>query len=75
MMRNPAVLATSIAVVVIAGRRMALCALPDQLAAAAPGLPVVVVGDALSPRTLLDATAEGARAGANIAAPAHIMAS
>src|SRR5439155_664589 len=38
-----------IAVVVIAGRRMALCALPDQLAAAAPGLPVVVVGDALSP--------------------------
>ncbi|MEP6639537.1 MAG: NAD(P)-binding protein [Chloroflexota bacterium] len=64
-----------IAVVVIAGRRMALCALPDQLAAAAPRLPVIVVGDALSPRTLLDATAEGARAGANIAASAHLRAS
>ena len=63
-----------IAVVVIAGRRIALCALPDQLAAAAPGLPVIVVGDALSPRTLLDATIEGARAGANIAAPAQVPA-
>jgi len=60
-----------IAVVVIAGRRMALCTLPDQLAATAPGLPVIVVGDALSPRTLLDATSEGARAGASIAAAAH----
>jgi hypothetical protein len=59
-----------IAVVVIAGRRMALSALRDELAAAAPGLPVIVVGDALSPRKLLDATAEGARAGANIAGPA-----
>jgi hypothetical protein len=57
-----------IAVVVIAGRRKALCTLRDELAVAAPGLHVVVVGDALSPRTLLDATAEGARAGANITA-------
>jgi len=63
-----------IAVVVIAGHRKSLCALPDRLAAAAPGLPVVVVGDALSPRTLLDATAEGARAGANIVARAYVRA-
>jgi 2,4-dienoyl-CoA reductase-like NADH-dependent reductase (Old Yellow Enzyme family) len=55
-----------IAVVVIAGRRKALTTLSDELAAAAPELPVVVVGDALSPRTLLDATAEGARAGATL---------
>ena len=55
-----------IAVVVIAGRRKALCTLRDELAAAAPGLHLVLVGDALSPRALLDATAEGARAGANI---------
>ena len=55
-----------IAVVVIAGRRTGLRTLRDELAAAAPGLPVTVVGDALSPRTLLDATTEGARAGANI---------
>src|SRR5205085_11918680 len=40
-----------IAVVVIAGHRKPLCTLPDDLAAAAPGLSVVVVGDALSPRT------------------------
>jgi len=63
-----------IAVVVIAGRRMSLCTLPEQLAAAAPGLPVTVVGDALSPRTLLDATTEGARAGANIVARAQVPA-
>jgi hypothetical protein len=55
-----------VAVVVIAGRRKALCTLRDELAAASPGLHLVLVGDALSPRTLLDATAEGARAGANI---------
>jgi hypothetical protein len=29
---------------------------------------ITVVGDALSPRTLMDATAEGARAGATAAA-------
>jgi N,N-dimethylglycine/sarcosine dehydrogenase len=55
-----------IAVVIIAGRRKALNTLRDDLAAAAPDLPVVVVGDALSPRTLLDATAEGAKAGASV---------
>jgi hypothetical protein len=60
-----------IAVVVIAGRRKGLTTLRDDLAAAAPDLPVVVVGDALSPRTLLDATAEGAKAGATVAARAR----
>ncbi|HET9613192.1 MAG TPA: NAD(P)-binding protein [Candidatus Limnocylindrales bacterium] len=54
-----------IGVVVIAGRRRSVTTLRDELAVAAPGLPVVVVGDALSPRTLLDAVAEGARAGAS----------
>jgi N,N-dimethylglycine/sarcosine dehydrogenase len=53
-----------IALVVIAGRRKALVTLRDDLAEVAPGLAVIVVGDALSPRTLLDAVAEGARAGA-----------
>ena len=57
-----------IAIVVVTGRRRGLTTLRDELAAAAPDLPVVVVGDALSPRTLLDATAEGARAGATVAA-------
>ncbi len=60
-----------IAVVVIAGRRKGLTTLRDELAKAAPDVPVVVVGDALSPRTLLDATAEGARAGATISARAR----
>jgi hypothetical protein len=36
------------------------------LRTAAPELPVTLVGDALAPRTLLDAVAEGARAGATI---------
>ena len=58
-----------IALVVIAGRRMGLTTLRDELTAAAPELPVVVVGDALSPRTVLDATAEGARAGATVVRP------
>jgi hypothetical protein len=55
-----------IAVVVIAGRRQGLTTLRDDLATAAPNLHVAVVGDALSPRTLLDATSEGARAGATV---------
>jgi 2,4-dienoyl-CoA reductase-like NADH-dependent reductase (Old Yellow Enzyme family) len=55
-----------IALVVIAGRRRGLTTLRDDLAFAAPDLPVTVVGDALSPRLLMDATAEGARAGATI---------
>jgi hypothetical protein len=50
-------------VIVVTGRRQGLTTLRDELAAAAPDLPVTVVGDALAPRTLLDATAEGARAG------------
>jgi len=36
------------------------------LRALEPELHVVVVGDALSPRTLLDAVSEGARAGAEV---------
>lgn len=56
------------AVIIVAGRRRSLNTLRDELAMAAPDLPVVVVGDALSPRMLLDATAEGARAGATIGA-------
>jgi hypothetical protein len=59
-----------VAVVVIAGRRRGLTSVRDELAVAAPDLPVTVVGDALSPRTLLDATGEGARAGATVAAVA-----
>ena len=55
-----------IALVVIAGRRQGLVTLRDELASAAPDLPVVVAGDALSPRTLLDAVSEGARAGATV---------
>ncbi len=46
----------------MSGYRHAVVDLRDQLAA----LRVVVVGDALTPRTLLDAVAEGARAGANV---------
>jgi hypothetical protein len=57
-----------IAVLVIAGRRKALNTLRDDLAAAAPDLRVVMVGDALSPRSLLDAVVEGARAGAIVSA-------
>jgi dimethylglycine catabolism A len=55
-----------VAVVVIAGRRRGLVELRDALAAAAPWVPTSVVGDALSPRTLLDAVSEGARAGATV---------
>jgi len=55
-----------VVLIVIAGRRRGLTTLRDELAAAAPKLAVTVVGDALSPRTLMDATAEGARAGASV---------
>jgi 2,4-dienoyl-CoA reductase-like NADH-dependent reductase (Old Yellow Enzyme family) len=61
-----------IAVVVIAGRRKSLTTLRDALAFAAPDLPIVMVGDALSPRTLLDATSEGARAGATVSLRARL---
>jgi 2,4-dienoyl-CoA reductase-like NADH-dependent reductase (Old Yellow Enzyme family) len=57
-----------IGLVVMAGYRRAVADLRDELAAAQPELPVVVVGDALAPRTLLDAVAEGARAGALVGA-------
>ena len=48
----------------MAGYRRAVAGLRDQLAAS--GLRLVVAGDALAPRTLLDAVAEGARAGAEV---------
>ena len=57
---------TDVDLVVIAGRRQSETSLRDALRAAAPELPVTLVGDALAPRTLLDAVAEGARAGATI---------
>ena len=56
-----------VGLIVITGRRKALTTLRDDLASTAPSLPVTVVGDALSPRTLMDATSEGARAGATVA--------
>jgi 2,4-dienoyl-CoA reductase-like NADH-dependent reductase (Old Yellow Enzyme family) len=54
--------------IVVAGKRRAETALGHALRAARPDLPVLVVGDALAPRTLLDAVAEGARAGARVEA-------
>ena len=56
-----------VVLIVIAGRRRGLTTIRDDLIAAAPHISVTVVGDALSPRTLMDATAEGARAGATVA--------
>jgi hypothetical protein len=52
--------------VVMAGYRRAVVGLRDALAALRPELPLVMAGDALAPRTLLDAVAEGARAGAGV---------
>ena len=52
--------------VVVAGRRQSETSLRDALRTEASGLPVTLVGDALAPRTLLDAVAEGARVGATI---------
>ncbi|HET8951118.1 MAG TPA: NAD(P)-binding protein [Solirubrobacteraceae bacterium] len=51
-----------VGLVVMAGYRRALVDLRDQLRE----LRLVVAGDALAPRTLLDAVAEGARAGAEV---------
>ena len=51
---------------VMAGYRRAVVELRDELTALRPELRLVVAGDALAPRTLLDAVAEGARAGANV---------
>jgi dimethylglycine catabolism A len=53
-----------VGLVVMAGYRQAVVDLRDDLSASHPGLRVLVAGDALAPRTLLDAVAEGARAGA-----------
>ncbi len=50
--------------VAVAGRRRGRNALARALRASHPGLPVRIIGDALSPRTIDDAIAEGARAGA-----------
>jgi len=57
-----------VGLVVMAGHRRAVAGLRDELAAQRPGLPVVVAGDALAPRTLLDAVSDGARAGAEVLA-------
>ena len=65
-----------VGLIVITGRRRGLTTLRVDLASAAPSLPVTVVGDALSPRTLMDATSEGARAGATVASasvPSRMM--
>ena len=56
--------------VVIAGVRRSADALSEGLRAAREHLEVVRVGDALAPRHLLDAAAEGARAGAAWPKPA-----
>jgi hypothetical protein len=48
--------------VVLAGPRRSLDELSDGLTAAQPDIEVVRIGDALAPRNLLDAAAEGARA-------------
>jgi hypothetical protein len=50
----------------MAGYRHAVVDLQDELTASRPELRLVVAGDALAPRTLLDAAAEGARAGADV---------
>ena len=55
-----------VGLVVVAGYRQGVVELRNQLRALEPELHVVVVGDALSPRTLLDAVSEGARAGAEV---------
>ena len=55
-----------VGLVVMAGYRRAVVDLRDELTARQPQLRVVVAGDALAPRTLLDAVAEGARAGAEV---------
>jgi hypothetical protein len=56
--------------VVIAGYRRAAPGPREALRERRPDLELHVVGDALAPRTLLDAVAEGARAGAEVAARA-----
>jgi NADPH-dependent 2,4-dienoyl-CoA reductase/sulfur reductase-like enzyme len=55
-----------VGLVVMAGYRRAVVDLRDELTALRPDLRLMVAGDALAPRTLLDAVAEGARAGAHV---------
>jgi len=55
-----------VGLVVMAGYRRAVAGLRDELRTLRPDLGLVVAGDALAPRTLLDAVAEGARAGAEV---------
>jgi hypothetical protein len=55
-----------VGLVVMAGYRHAVVDLHDPLTAAQPELPLLLAGDAVAPRTLLDAVAEGARAGAGV---------
>jgi 2,4-dienoyl-CoA reductase-like NADH-dependent reductase (Old Yellow Enzyme family) len=57
---------SAIALLVVAGLRRGRNELRSQLLAASPQLSITVVGDALAPRTLLDAVAEGAKAGATV---------
>jgi hypothetical protein len=60
-----------VGLIVMCGFRHSVVGLRDALAAAAPELRVIVAGDAVAPRTLLDAVAEGARAGAEVDQPAR----
>ena len=55
-----------VGLIVIAGHRRAAPGPRAALRARRPDLELHVVGDALAPRTLLDAVAEGARAGAGV---------
>jgi len=55
-----------VGLVVMSGYRHAVVDLRDQLTALRPELRLLVAGDALAPRTLLDAAAEGAHAGAAV---------
>jgi dimethylglycine catabolism A len=57
-----------VGLIVIAGHRRAAPGPRAALRERRPDLELHVVGDALAPRTLLDAVAEGARAGADLGA-------
>jgi hypothetical protein len=50
----------------MAGYRRAVVDLRDELTALRPELRHVIAGDALAPRTLLDAVSEGSHAGASV---------
>jgi hypothetical protein len=59
-----------VGLIVIAGHRRAAPGPRAELRERRPDLELHIVGDALAPRTLLDAVAEGARAGADVGARA-----